>query len=96
MSYSSLAKLFRENSLFAFLLAGGNEELWSFELLRRPGFARDAVSLILRRLYSGILDSGVICSNKRSALKIVVQRAVAAVIILFIAYLRLRSRRSVK
>lgn len=91
-NYSSAAKRFCENSLPAFLLSGGNEELWSFELLRRPGFGRDVMQLVLRRLYSGILDSGVICTRKRpAALRELLKR-----VLLFLTFLlglrRLRRR----
>jgi len=96
-SYSSLAKCFRESSLPAFLLSGGNEELWTFELLRRPGFARDIVQLVLRRLYSGILDSGVVCSKKpHAALQEVLKRALALAVLFFLALRRVRRLRSIK
>mmetsp|Transcript_78641 Transcript_78641/g.138675 ORF Transcript_78641/g.138675 Transcript_78641/m.138675 type:complete len:852 (-) Transcript_78641:99-2654(-) len=96
-SYSSLAKIFRECSLPAFLLSGGNEELWTFELLRRPGFGRNTVQLILRRLYSGILDSGVVCSKKpQAALQEVLKRALALAVIFFVALRQFRRRRSIK
>eukprot|EP00930_Biecheleria_cincta_P036508 TRINITY_DN25027_c0_g1_i1.p1 TRINITY_DN25027_c0_g1~~TRINITY_DN25027_c0_g1_i1.p1 ORF type:complete len:848 (-),score=132.65 TRINITY_DN25027_c0_g1_i1:57-2600(-) len=91
-NYSSAAKCFRENSLPAFLLAGGNEELWSFELLRRPGFGRDFMQLFLRRIYSGILDSGVICTQKRpAALRELLKRVLLFVVVLF-SLRRLRRR----
>lgn len=93
-NYSKFAKRFREDSLPAFLLSGGQEELWSFELLRRPGFARDIMQLVLRRLYSGILDSGVICTQKRpSALREVLKRALLFFVFL-LSLRRLRRRLS--
>lgn len=93
-NYSRLATFFRESSLPAFLLSGGNEELWLFELLRRPGLGRDFISLMLRRLYSGILDSGVICSDKNpAALQTVARRSFSALVLLSLALIRLRKRR---
>lgn len=93
-NYPYIAKRFSEDSLPAFLLSGGNQELWSFELLRRPGFARDIMLLVLRRLYSGILDSGVICTQKRpAALREVLKRALLFFVFL-LSLRRLRRRLS--
>lgn len=66
-SYPAVAKLLKENSLPAFLLAGGDAEIWLFALLQQPGPGRELVSLMLRRLYSAILDSGHACSDKHKA-----------------------------
>lgn len=93
-SYPSLAKRFPENSLAAYLLSGGNDDLWAFALLKNPGFGREAVSLVLRRLYSAILDSGVTCSDRHlSPLKDFLQRILACAIAVLV-WLRLRRRRS--
>lgn len=92
--YSSLAKKFPECSLPAFLLSGGCEDLWLFELLRRPNLGRSFISLILRRLYSGILDSGVICSDRpRSPLTELVKRVGPVMVILFLSLLQFFRRR---
>merc|ERR1719240_1407380 len=93
--YPSLAKLFRENSLPGFLLSGGNEELWVFERLHFPGLQREVVSLILRRLYSAILDSGVVCTNRHpNPLKVLLQRCLAFAIFLILALSFGRARMS--
>jgi hypothetical protein len=93
-SYPSLvAWLFRESALPAFLLAGGNEEMWGFGQLRSPGIGRAAVSLITRRLYSAILDSGVVCSERQHApLKGASYRLVAVMIGIVLLMLRRRRR----
>jgi len=73
---SSLAKLFRPESLPAIILSGGLDDTWTFAQLHNPGFMREALSLVFRRLYSGIMDSGVVCAGKRvSALSIVLTRS---------------------
>jgi hypothetical protein len=64
---TGLVTKFAENSLFATLLSGGNTDNWLLAQLRKPGFLREVVSLLLRRLYSGILDSGCACSDKHPA-----------------------------
>ena len=64
---SFLARAFRENSLPAILIRGGNEESWVFTQLQEPGMGRDFFSVILRRLYSAIFDSGLVCTQKQSA-----------------------------
>jgi len=66
-SPSCLAKLFREDSLMAILLSGGLTDLWLFAQLREAGVRRDVSSLILRRLFTAIYDSGVVCSQKQQA-----------------------------
>jgi hypothetical protein len=97
-SYPSLvARTFHESALPAVLLAGGNEELWLFGLLRRPGIGRAAVSLVTRRLYSGILDCGVACSDRRrSALKDLSYRAAALLMGLVLLMLRRRRARRLR
>lgn len=90
-SYPALAKRFRENSLLAILLAGGDEELWALELLRCPGFGRNLVSLVVRRAWSAILDSGVACSDHHSKpLNTVTHKALFIAVLLFV--LRMCSR----
>ena len=63
---SRLATLFSANSLPGILLRGGTEELYLFTLLWRPGLGRAAASLVLRRLFTGLLDAGVVRSRKRA------------------------------
>merc|ERR1711976_971804 len=93
-TYSPLAKMFPENALLAFLLAGGNEDLWGFALLRTPGILRNCISLILRRLYSGILDSGVVCSNKyRAPVQELLKRSLMFFFVLMLTVSKLRKRR---
>lgn len=93
--YPSLAKLFSENSLPGFLLSGGNEELWVFARLHFPGAQREVVSLVLRRIYSAILDSGVVCTKRHhNPLKVVLQYIAFAVFL--ILALRLRRTRMLK
>jgi len=99
--YPALAKQFRENSLIAIILAGGNEDLWIFALLQRPGLGRKIGSLALRRFYSAILDSGVTCSNKHAAPLKAVSRnmvflAVLQILMLFLLRLRRRVARHLK
>lgn len=92
-NYSPLAKLFHESSLPAFLLSGGNEELWLFNLLRKPGFGREVTMLLLRRLVSGSLDGGVICSNRHQApLKDLLKRFAAVAVLFLLALLKFRRR----
>merc|ERR1712216_605246 len=94
LSYPSLAKRFPENSLAAYLLSGGNEDLWAFALLKTPGLGREAISLVLRRLYSAILDSGVACSDRHlSPLKDLLKRLLSLVVAV-LAVMRLRRHRS--
>ena len=49
------------------MLSGGNEDVWVFAQLRDPGTTRDVLSVVLRRLYSAIFDSGVVCTEKQHA-----------------------------
>lgn len=92
-SYTRLATMFKENSLLGFLLTGGNEEFWTFGLLRQPGRGRELISLILRRLGSGILDCGITCSNRNpKALSIVSKRLSIFAILQFLAILAFRRR----
>ena len=64
---SRLAQLFREDSLPGILLSSGNEDVWVFAQLRNPGVTRDVLSVVLRRLYSAIFDSGVVCTHRQHA-----------------------------
>jgi len=64
---SRLAALFREDSLAAILLRGGNEESWVFAQLQTPGAGREVFSVVLRRLYSAIFDSGLACTQRQTA-----------------------------
>ena len=47
------------NSIVSILSKGGAEEPWLFSFLWRPGPGRAAGSLILRRLFTRLLDAGV-------------------------------------
>lgn len=88
-SPSLLAKLFKEASLPAILLSGGNEDTWLFSMLYRPGFFRDIMSVIFRRIYSAIMDSGYACSNRHVApLQTVVLRAMAPALLLLLISVR--------
>ena len=64
---SALAAMLPESSLAAILLRGGNEESWAFAQLHKPGVTRDVLSVVFRRLYSGIMDSGVVCTERHPA-----------------------------
>jgi hypothetical protein len=64
---SMLANLFSEDSIMAILLRGGNEENWGFASLHAPGTTRDVMSVVFRRLYSSIMDSGVACTQRQKA-----------------------------
>lgn len=97
---ASLAAPFSENSLPGFLLSGGNEECWMCVQLREPGLGRDVISVVFRRLYSGILDSGVACSDRHaSPLRELAKRSLVSAIPLLLAWLqfgRMRSRKRSK
>jgi hypothetical protein len=76
---STLASFFSEDSLPAILLRGGNEENWGFANLHDPGAKREFLSVVFRRLYSAIMDSGVVCTNRQPApLKTILGRTVGA------------------
>jgi len=47
------------NSIVSILLKGGAEEPWLFSFLWAPGLGRATGSLILRRLFTRLLDAGV-------------------------------------
>lgn len=92
-SASKAAALFSEDSLLAVLLAGGNEDLWALAQLMQPGPMREIVSLSLRRVYSMILDGGVVCSDSPSPLRVVSGRAAAsAAALVALQTMRRRSR----
>jgi hypothetical protein len=92
-SQTALANMFKESSLPGYLVRGGDESFWLFALLQKPGFGREAVSLILRRLYSAILDSGVACSNRTmDPLNIVVKRVFGVGILQVLALIVLGRR----
>merc|ERR1739845_112118 len=96
-TYSPLAKMFPENALPAFLLAGGNEDIWAMGLLRSPGMFRNFMSLVLRRLYSAILDSGVACSNKHNApVKELAKRSLFSLLLTILLIFKLRRRHTNK
>lgn len=95
--YPPLAKRFRENSLLAILLCGGDEAIWALDFLRRPGVGREIVSLMLRRIYSAILDSGVVCSKRHpTPLRTVSQHLLLWVLLQGILMLILRKGHSIK
>jgi hypothetical protein len=95
-SHAGLAGKFAENSLLGVLLSGGSEECWLLPSLRQAGRGREIVSVIIRRLYSGILDSGVVCSDRHPAPINALGRRVSLVAILQLVALMfiLRRRRS--
>jgi len=64
---SCLTKWCREDSLMAIMLNGGLTDVWLFAQLREPGMRRDVMSVILRRLFTAIYDSGVVRSRKQKA-----------------------------
>merc|ERR1719433_953661 len=84
-----LAKLFQEDSLMAILLSGGLTDLWLFAQLRESGARRDVMSVILRRLFTAIYDSGVVCSQKQQApvLSFLCRIAVLVVLIAVLVYM---------
>jgi hypothetical protein len=79
-SASALATMmFDDDSLAAILLRGGDEESWGFAALHRPGVKRDVLSMLFRRLYSAIMDSGVACTDRHPApLRSVLTRSLGA------------------
>lgn len=80
-----MARFFREDSLLGILLAGGNEEVWLFGLLRKPGLGRNAVTLLVRRVYSLILDAGCVSSQRqRTPIQDVASRTAVAMAVLFV------------
>jgi hypothetical protein len=54
------------NSIVSILLTGGAEEPWLFSFLWAPGLGREAGSLILRRLFTRLLDAGVGKARRRN------------------------------
>jgi len=82
---SRIARFFRDDSLLSILFAGGNEELWLFGLLRKPGMGRSAVTLLIRRVYSMILDGGEVCSQReRAPVQVVASRTAVSVAVVFL------------
>ena len=47
--------------------SGGNFENWGFAQLHAPGLARDTLSVVFRRLYSAIMDSGTAATGAHPA-----------------------------
>ena len=91
---SSLAKLFRPDSLLGILLAGGDESTWLFAMIHKPGFLRDIFSLPFRRIYSAIMDSGVTCTNRhQNPLKTVLVRVALVLLLVVLFYRRVSGRR---
>ena len=68
------------NSIVAVLAAGGAEEPWLFSFLWRPGIGRETGSLILRRLFTRLLDAGVGKRPRRNPVAVL-----AALCLLFVA-----------
>ena len=89
----ALAKLFREDSIFAVLLSGGNEENWGFSLLAQPGLVRDVGSIAFRRVYSAIMDCGVACTDRNPApVRTLLGRSAASAALLFAARMAVGAR----
>merc|ERR1712194_153200 len=57
-------RYFNENSLPSYLVSG-NTDLWLLSLLPNEGVGRSIAQMIIRRLVTAQLDSGVICSLRR-------------------------------
>ena len=68
------------NSIVSILSKGGAEEPWLFSFLWAPGLGREAGSLILRRLFTRLLDAGVGKPRRRNPLIVL-----AALCLLFVA-----------
>lgn len=60
-----LARLFAPNSLLGIMTRGGTSELWLFRQLWYPGVGRAVATVLLRRLFSRLLDAGIARSAKR-------------------------------
>jgi len=90
-----VCQLFKADSLPAILLGGGVIEPYLFSLLWTPGLGRTLAETVLRRLFSMLLDSGVIRSNKRVApLNNLLRRLLLVLVVLAAtALLRLRQMR---
>jgi hypothetical protein len=59
-----------------------------------PGMMRNLAELILRRFYTSLLDSGVMCSSRPvDAVAILVRRAVGVALLLLLLLLLRRLRR---
>ena len=70
------------NSIFSVLSTGGAPEPWLFSFLWRPGPGRAAGSLILRRLFTRLLDAGVGKPRRRNPVAVL-----AALCLLFVVAL---------
>ena len=68
------------NSIISILSKGGAEEPWLFSFLWAPGLGREAGSLILRRLFTRLLDAGVGKPRPRNPAAVL-----AALVLLFVA-----------
>ena len=68
------------NSIVSILLKGGAEEPWLFSFLWAPGVGRATGSLILRRLFTRLLDAGVGKPRPRNPAAVL-----AALVLLFVA-----------
>jgi len=60
-----LARPFAPNSLLGIVTRGGTFELWLFRQLWQPGLGRAVATVLLRRLFSRLLDAGIARSAKR-------------------------------
>ena len=68
------------NSIVSILMKGGAEEPWLFAFLWAPGIGRATGSLILRRLFTRLLDAGVGKPRRRNPVAVL-----AALCLLFVA-----------
>jgi len=59
-------KFFREDSMVAFLVSG-NIDPFVFQLLIKKGIGRTIAEVIIRRVMTAQLDSGTVCTLKRTA-----------------------------
>ena len=78
------------NSIFRVLSTGGAPEPWLFSFLWAPGLGREAGSLILRRLFTRLLDAGVGKPSRRNPL-IVLACWAALFVFALLAFARLFS-----
>jgi len=90
--------LFHEGSFAGTVLAGGLLDPFLFSMLWRPGFGRSVAETIVRRLFSSLLDSGIVRSNKMAApLKQLLQRLMlvvgAALALAIVQARKMRKRR---
>ena len=82
---------FRENSLPGILLSGGMPDICIFQLLWQTGRRKATAEVLIRRFFSALLDSGVVCSERRvNPLHMFVKRLVVLMVAFVVLWVQRR------